>query len=165
MPEFFEQVSGELLFTPTNDYMFKKLFLKNRKALKAFLTALLGVPASAIHKIQILNPQILPERIYNKQCILDLHLLVNDNFRVNLEMQNKKDRTWEDRSVIYLFRSFDSALSGEDYDELLPAKQVGILNFDRSPDGDEFYEHCKMMNVKNHKIYNDKVELCVLNLN
>ena len=165
LPNFFATVHGELPFKPTNDYMFKKLFLKNQKALKVFLAALLGVPPSSIHKIQILNPELLPEQIFNKQCILDLHLLVNDKHRVNLEMQNKNENTWTDRSVIYLLRSFDSLLEGDNYDKLTPTTQVGILNYDLFPEENEFYAHYKMINVKNHKIYNDKVELCVLNLN
>lgn len=161
----FQRTHGELEYKPTNDYMFKKLFVTNEAALKAFLSSLLHIPITDINEIEIKNPEILPEQIHDKTCILDISLVLNNILRINLEMQVTPQSSWPDRSVIYLYRMYDNLPAGKDYGELLPAKQIGILDFDLFPEEPEFFAHYKMINVKNHKIYNDKVEVCVLNSN
>ena len=164
-PDFFATVSGRLPYTPTNDYIFKKLLVKNRKALKAFLASLLHIRISDVKNIEILNPELLPEHIHDKKCILDIHLLLNNSMRINLEMQAISQTSWPNRSVIYLCRTFDNLPAGGDYGQLLPAKQIGILDFTLSPDEPEFFAHYRMVNVKNQKVFNDNIELCVLDLN
>ena len=165
LPDFFATVRGRLPFTPTNDYIFKKLLVKNRKALKAFLASLLHIRISDVKTIEILNPELLPEHIHDKKCILDIHLLLNKSMRINLEMQAISQTSWPNRSVIYLCRTFDNLPAGGDYGQLLPAKQIGILDFTLFPDEPEFFAHYRMVNVKNQKVFNDSIELCVLDLN
>lgn len=161
----FQHAKGELVYKPTNDYIFKKLFVSNPKLLKAFLSSLLHFPLEDIHDVEITNPYLLPEDIENKICILDIKLILNKKMRINLEMQVEHQTSWTNRSIIYLCRVFDDLASGDDYANLPPVKQIGILDYTLFPEHPEFFSHYKMMNVKNNHIYNDKLELCVLNLN
>ncbi len=48
--------------------------------------------------------------------------------------------------------------------EVRPVIQISILDFTLFPDYPEFYATYKFLNVKNHKIYTDKVRLSVLDL-
>ena len=60
----------------------------------------------------------------------------------------------------------DSIARGEDnFASVQPAIQIGILDFTLFPDAPEFCASYKMMNVRSHKLYNDKFELKVLQLN
>ena len=162
--EPFRKESGELLFKPTNDYVFKKLFLANPELLKAFLSALLHMPLEEITDIEITNPYLLPDGGYAKICILDIKLILNKAMKINLEMQAEYQASWPNRSVIYLFRSFDDLSAGQSYDNLQPAKQIGILNYTLFPEEPEFFSHYMLINTKTKQIYNDKLEVCVLNL-
>ena len=72
---------------------------------------------------------------------------------------------WFDRSLSYLCRSFDQLYHGEYYASTKSVLHIGILDFNIFPEFPEFYSSYKLINVKNHQIYNDKFELRVLQLN
>lgn len=89
--------------------------------------------------------------------------LTNDYMFRALLQKNEKD--WPERSLSYLCREFDNLEKGEGYSEVMPAVHIGILNYDLFEDAKEFYSTNYMMNVKNHKIYSDKLCIHVLSLN
>ena len=71
---------------------------------------------------------------------------------------------WPERSLGYLCRSFDSLNKGEDYMDTKPVIQVCFLDFTLFKDAPEFYSSYMLMNVKNHRIYSDKLKLSVVDL-
>ena len=156
--------SGKLRYKLTNDYMFRAVFQKNENALKGLLSALLGIPKNEIKEVTILNPIILGETIDDKTCILDLHLRLNNNELINIEMQVEDLGNWPERSITYLGRSFDQTKSGGNYSDIHTTIHIGILDFNLSHLTPEFYSEFKLMNAKNHEIYSDKFVLRVLNL-
>lgn len=64
----------------------------------------------------------------------------------------------------FILRSYDNLEKGGEYEEVLPAIHVGILDYTLFPEEPEFYATHKLMNVKTHKVYNDKFILHVLSL-
>ena len=91
--------------------------------------------------------------------------MLNDTAIINIELQVRTQQFWDDRSLSYLCRIFNSLEKGEDYSDIRPAYHIGILDFTPFPDYPEFYAANKMMNIKKHYIYNDKFTLNVLDLN
>ena len=81
---------------------------------------------------------------------------------MNLEMQVKNELNWPERSLTYLCRSFDQLQSGEDYWEAKPAVHIGFLCFAPFPENPEFFSAYRMMNIKTHHIYSDKLTLYVV---
>ncbi|MBQ4058343.1 MAG: Rpn family recombination-promoting nuclease/putative transposase [Lachnospiraceae bacterium] len=156
--------SGKIRYTLTNDYMFRAVFQKNQNALKGLLSVLLGIPKKQIKELRILNPIILGETIDDKTCILDLHLRLNNNELINIEMQVSDFGNWSERSITYLGRAFDQTQSGGDYSNISTTMHIGILDFNLTHLTPEFYSEFRLMNVKNHEIYSDKFILRVLNL-
>ena len=156
--------SGKIEYTLTNDYMFRAVFQKNQNALKGLLSALLDIAKKDIKEVTILNPIILGETIDNKTCILDLHLRLNNNELINIEMQVSDFDNWPERSITYLGRSFDQTKLGGDYSDITTTIHIGILDFNLKHLTPEFYSEFKLMNVNNHEIYSDKFVLRVLNL-
>ncbi len=156
--------SGKIEYTLTNDYMFRAVFQKNQNALKGLLSALLDIPKTSIKEVTILNPIILGETIDNKTCILDLHLRLNNNELINIEMQVSDFDNWPERSITYLGRSFDQTKSGGNYSDITTTIHIGILDFNLKHLTPEFYSEFRLMNVKNHEFYSDKFILRVLNL-
>ena len=79
-------------------------------------------------------------------------------------MQVINEHNWPERSLSYLCREFDQLSAGQSYESVKPAIQIGLLNFTLFPDHPEFYATYKLLNVKNHTIYSDKLQLSVLDL-
>lgn len=61
--------TGKIRYTMRNDYMFKAVLQKNKKALTGLLAALLYKPVESITDIVIMNPIELGETIDDKTCI------------------------------------------------------------------------------------------------
>ena len=118
-----------------------------------------------------LFPSESPTRLFwgaaisDKEFILDIHVILNDDTHINLEMQVLNDENWPERSLGYLCRTFDNLNKGEDYLETKPAIHIGFFDFHLFPQHSEFYATYMLMNVKNHTIYSDKFMLSVVDLN
>lgn len=159
-----DQATGPVLIPLTNDYLFRALLQKNEHVLKGLICSLLHLRPDEVVSVKITNPIVLGETIDNKDFILDIRCLLNDNTIINLEMQVVNQYNWPERSLSYLCRAFNNLESGQNYSLVKSAVQIGILDFTLFPDAPEFYATYMMANVKNHKIYSSKLRLSVLDL-
>ena len=100
----------------------------------------------------------------NKTFILDIRVLMNDDSIINLEMQVINQQNWVERSMSYLCRCFDNIPKGDDYIDVKPVVQIGLLDYTLFPESPEFYASYYLINEKTHQIYSDKLHLCVLDL-
>ena len=155
---------GEIPYNMTNDYMFRAVLQKNTKVLAGLVGSLLHLDPEALD-VEIANPIILGESIDDKTFILDVEVTVNKKTHLDLEMQVINYGNWKERSLSYLCRSFDSLTRGANYIDLAPAVHIGFIDFSLFEDVPEFYATYKMENVKNHRIYTDKMWLSVVELN
>ena len=160
----FKQATGIIDYTFTNDYMFRAVLERNQKVLKALICALLHLSPDSVRSVEITNPITLGDSKEDKDFILDIHVSLNDDKDINLEMQVKRQADWEERSLSYLCRTFDRLTEGENYGDTKAAIHIGFLDFTPFPDIPEFYASHKLMNVKNHHIYSDKFILSVVDL-
>ena len=80
-------------------------------------------------------------------------------------MQILNGGDWPERSLTYLCRAFDNLNEGQDYNDIMSAIHIGILDFTLFPECPEFYAHYAMKNIINNNIYSDKFLLNVLDLN
>ena len=166
LPFDLEQATGALQYHMTNDLLVKLLLERNENVLKSLLSALLHIPIESITQLQILNPFIQGQTIESKTTVLDIHLVINNDTSIDLEIQVVKEEFWKNRSILYLCRQYDRLKSGDDYSKLIPAIHIGILDFNLFPEDEpEFFSSYKLMNIKNYKIYSDKLQIYVLNLN
>ena len=160
----YEDATGTIDYTLTNDYMFRAILQSNEKVLRGLIGSLLHLKQEEIQTVEITNPIELGKAINNKNFILDIRVLLNNNAIINLEMQVSNHGDWPDRALSYLCRAFDNLQKGKEYEQVLPAIHIGILDFILFPDDPEFYSTNKLMNVKSHKVFNDKFVLNVLSL-
>ena len=160
----YEQATGKIDYTFTNNYMFHIILQENELVLKGLISSLLHLPVEDISSVVIKNPIIPGAAVDMKEFILDLYITLNNNMELNLEMQVNNLFNWPDRSLSYLCRTYDNLCRGQDYHLTKPAIHIGILDFTLFPDTPEFYATYKIMNVKNHRIFNDKFILSVLSL-
>ena len=160
----YKEATGVIQYNMTNDYMFRYILQKNQKVLKGLICALLHLEPEQIQKVEITNPINLNEDIKDKEFVLDIDVLLNDNTKIGLEMQVQNKHNWTERSLAYLCRSFDQLYRGQEYEEALPVVHIGFLDYTLFPDTPEFYASNMLMNVKNHRIYSDKSKLSVVDL-
>lgn len=160
----FEDATGTIDYTLTNDYMFRAILQSNEKVLRGLIGSLLHLKQEEIQTVEIKNPIELGKAINEKNFILDIRVLLNNNAIINLEMQVSNHGDWTDRALSYLCRAFDNLQKGKEYEQVLPAIHIGILDFILFPDALEFYATNKLMNVRSHKVFNDKFVLNVLSL-
>ena len=156
--------TGAIDYPLMNDYMFRSVMQSNKNVLKGLLCSLLHLDPANVREVQILNPIELGKKISDKEFILDIKVLMNDNTAIDLEMQINNQYNWPERSLVYLSRLFDGLNAGESYRAVKPAFQIGILNFTPFPGHPEFFSTYKMMNIKNYHKYSDKFTIHVLDL-
>ena len=156
--------TGNIPYNMTNDYMFHYILQKNEKVLRGLIASLLHLEPRQIKTVEITNPINLNDNIVDKEFILDISILMNDNTQIGLEMQVVDEGNWTDRSLSYLCRSFDQLYRGQKYDEALPVIHIGFLDFTLFPEAPEFYATNMLMNLKNHKIFSSKFKLSVVDL-
>ena len=156
--------SGKIPYNMTNDYMFRAVLQKNTKVLAGLVGSLLYLDPETLD-VEIANPIILGESIDDKTFVLDVEVTVNKKTHLDLEMQVINYGNWKERALSYLCRSFDNLTRGSNYIDLAPAVHIGFIDFSLFGDAPEFYATYKMKNVKNHRIYTDKMWLSVVELN
>lgn len=154
----------EKFYGMSNDYAFKAVMQKREDVLINLISALLGIEEDDITTCEITNPISLGESIGDKECILDIKLVLNENKNINIELQIKKEEFWPERSLLYWARTFDDLKAGEDYGLLKPTYHIGIIDFPLYDGDKDLYSEYKIMNVSNHRVYTDKFAIKVLNL-
>ena len=150
---------------PTNDYIFKKIFGSNKNALllKDLLQSILT--DIKISKV-VIDKDVSLERqqITNKLGILDVVATLDDNTKVNIEMQVKGHENTIDRSVFYETGLFHESLnSGEDYLEIPKVISIWITDYDVFDEG-PFHERARLKRDYENIILTDKVEIHYIQL-
>ena len=126
--------------------------------------ALLDLKEYEIKKIEITDPFTLGGNNEEKEGILDIKLILNQNRKINIEMQNTYQDDWTERSLFYNCRMFtDGFQKGHPYGELPPCIHVGILSFNQmiSPN---YYHKISLMDEKTKEIYSRKFQFHMIEL-
>jgi len=126
LPISLEQATGEIRYNMTNDYMFRYILQKNKNVLKGLISSLLHLKLQDIKSIEITNPINLSDNISGKDFVLDVDVFINNDTKINLEMQVSNKHNWPDRSLSYTCRSFDQLYRGHKYEEALPVIHIGF---------------------------------------
>ena len=156
--------SGMIPIRLTNDYIFHEIFRRSKSALQGFLCSLLRLKPEEIHSIEFENPVLSGSTPKDKTVVLDTCLKLNNHTRINLEMQVKNQYNWPERSFIYISRMAGDIEAGSPYQTLSKIIHIGIHDFSMFKDEKEFYATYQFANIKNFRIYSDKIIISVLNL-
>ena len=147
----------------TNNYAFRKTF-KNSYIARGFLIALLDLKEEDVVDLEVIDPFEEGESEEEKEGILDIKIYLNNNKKINIEMQNRYQKDWTERSVFYNCRMFtESFYHGQPYEDLEPCIHVGILNFDQMK-STGFHHHIKLLDIKTNEEYSSKLQFHVVQL-
>lgn len=160
----YRRASGPVAIKMTNDYLFKALMQENKRVLKALICSLLHLKPKDVHSVTITNPIILGKSVDEKDIILDINVIFNNSKQINLEMQVVNESNWPERSTYYACLNFTTLNKGQDYDEVIPLYQIGILDFTPIHEHPKFYSTYQLSDTEDHYIYTDKFNISVLDL-
>ena len=156
------------LLKPKNDIVFQSLFNQNNERItKAFMQAILE---EKIDKIVINNDkELFREFPEDKLGILDLQLDINNNEKIDVEIQLINNKNLPERLLLYFSKLYSSQIKrGTDYKKAKRIILVAIIDYDFSVTKNvaNFETIWKLREDKNfEKILTDKIEIHIIELN
>ena len=152
------QQQEDFIMHPTNDVCFAGL-MENPTVRKGFCAAVMRVKPEEVEETELLPTHLHREYADDKLGILDVRVRLKNGTQINMEMQVKKYPFWDERALFYLSKMFTEQLrEGEAYGRLKKSIQVSILDFIL------FYRTMHFRDDETGKLYNDKMELQILEL-
>lgn len=152
------------LMKPKVDFAFKEI-MANEKARIGFLSAVLKIRPEEIKETRILNTYL--QKIYedDKQGILDVRILMNNDTEIDTEIQLSELKVWADRSLFYLSKMYTEQIKqGQTYDIFKKCVNISILDFTLFPKEAEFYSCFHIREDTRNFLYTDKMEFHVIEL-
>jgi predicted transposase/invertase (TIGR01784 family) len=150
-------IMAELQFKPTNDVLFKMIFVKYPELLRRSVARMLNIAYENISKFEIRNTEMPPEEVGKKFCRLDINMAV-DGRLVNLEVQVEDEHDYPERALYHWAREFSSSLpagkEGE-YIKLPKTIVISILAFQQF-DCEGYYSEFRPLEVTRGELLTDK---------
>ncbi len=155
---------SQFLMKPKIDFAFKEI-MANENARIGFLSAVLQIDPNSIKETHILNTYLRKVHEEDKQGILDVRILLNNNTEIDIEIQLSELKVWADRSLFYLSKMYTEQIEeGQKYNLFKRCVSISILDFTLFNDTDEFYSCFHLWEDNRHTLYTDKMEFHVLEL-
>lgn len=148
---------------PRSDIAFKEL-MRCEEVRRKFISDVLDIPLKEIKSVRLENTFLSRRNRKEKQCILDVRILFNDNCKINVELQIRRMAYWDKRSLFYLAKMYTEDLfTGQRYDRLKKCIVISILDFS----GDENPGYHKVYHLRDQegRQYSDQFEVHVIELN
>ena len=154
----------EFLMKPKIDFAFKEI-MYDETALKGFIAATMELKLEDIRAVAIQNTDLRKVHSDDKQGILDVNVLMNDNTEIDIEIQLSEIKIWPERSTFYLAKKYvDQLKEGEPYSSLKKCVSISILDFKLFKNESSFYSRFHIAEDTRHFVYTDKVEFHVIEL-
>ncbi|MCX4326418.1 MAG: Rpn family recombination-promoting nuclease/putative transposase [Lachnospiraceae bacterium] len=155
---------SQFLMKPKIDFAFKQIMM-NENARIGFLSAVLKIKPEDIKETKILNTYLQKEHEEDKQGILDVRILLNDDTEIDIEIQLAELKVWADRSLFYISKMYTGQIQqGQKYNVFKKCVSISILDFILFMDTKEYYSCFHIMEDTRHTILTDKMEFHVLEL-
>lgn len=141
-----------------------KLLFQNEKVRRHFMSDVLGFPLEEIRSVALANSFLLKQYFKQKQGILDVVVELNNDSRIDIELQIKVLDHWDKLSLFYLSKMFMGNLRrGEDYEKLKRCVCISVLGFhlDERP---EYHKVYRLRDETGHE-YSDLLEIHIIELN
>ena len=152
---------------PFTDIGFKRIFGQeiSKPVLIAFLNALLDGERKIVD-LQYLDKEQPGETIDNRSLIYDVYCKLDNGEDIIVEMQNKSQPFFKNRSIYYISRSISrQGEPGNDWVYDIKAVYIiALLNFHRDDISKEFRTDVALMDMKHKTLFSDKMRLIYLQL-
>ena len=154
----------DFLMKPKIDFAFKEIMTDEMSRI-GFLSAILKLNPKDIKETHLLNTNLRKLHEEEKQGILDVRILMNDDTEIDIEIQLAKLNVWADRSLFYLSKMYvEQITSGQDYSIFKKCVSISILDFKLFEKETDFYSCFHIAEDTRHFLLTNKMEFHVLEL-
>ncbi|MDR1242740.1 MAG: Rpn family recombination-promoting nuclease/putative transposase [Deltaproteobacteria bacterium] len=151
--------------SPTNDFVFKKVFGENLFVLDSFLKSVLDVPNDEYQGLEVLDPALPPENIEDKRCILDIKLHTKSGKVIDIEIQARyQDFIWKRIQYYAAKLLVDQAKSGGKYDRLPQVISILIADFEMIRESEVYHHRFCFYDEKTKVRFPDSIEINTLEI-
>ena len=146
-----------------SDLIFREL-MRDEIVRKHFISDALGIPLEEIRSVRLEDTFLRRFNKRLKQGILDVRVLLNDNRKINVELQIEKLTYWDKRNLYYLSSMYTENLyAGEKYSKLKKCTMISILDF--KGDTNPGYHKVYQLRDEQGRLYSDLFEIHIIELN
>ena len=118
-----------MIISPKFDYFVKELF-HDATVLKYFIGDVMGISQEKIRSVRLKNTFLRKRYRKQKGGILDVLAELNDDTKIDIELQAKVYEDWDKRQLFYLSRMYVEDMQvGEEYYTLKKCVGISIQNF------------------------------------
>ncbi|MGN0336075.1 MAG: Rpn family recombination-promoting nuclease/putative transposase [Lachnospiraceae bacterium] len=150
------------IISPKMDFAFREL-MEDDEVRRYFICDALNMSVEQVKETRLGNPFLRRRHRKMKLGILDVKVFLQDGTRINLEMQLRRQKFWEKRSLYYLAKMYaDILFMGEHFDRLRRCVAISILDFNLTED--DRYHSVYRMRDEMGKDYSDLLELHIIEL-
>lgn len=96
---------------PKYDFVFRAL-MGNEKVRRHFISDMLGIPLEQIKSLRVSNPFLWKRRNKHKLGILDVLLVLNDDRKINIELQVRVVKYWDKKGGLLHLQNVHGGSAG-----------------------------------------------------
>ena len=150
-----------MFIPPKSDIGMKELFY-NATVRKYFISDMLDIPATQIRSVRLRNTFLRRLR-HQKQGILDVCIELNDESKINIEIQVRIYKYWDRRQLFYLAKMYtEDLMVGEDYSRLKRCVAISLLDFNLT-DRPQYHSVYRLRDPEGHE-FSDMLEVHIVEL-
>ncbi|MCD7921075.1 MAG: Rpn family recombination-promoting nuclease/putative transposase [Clostridiales bacterium] len=150
------------IISPKYDYCMKELF-SNEVIRRHFISEVTGIPVGDIRSARLANTFLWRRYRKQKQGIMDVLVEMNDDTKVNIELQVTVFKNWDKRNLFYLAKMYtDDLRTGDRYGRLKRCICISILDFDYTGSAD-YHTNYRLRDRKGND-FSDQFEIHIIEL-
>jgi predicted transposase/invertase (TIGR01784 family) len=151
--------------SPTNDFVFKKVFGENLNILRDFLGAVLDLPAEEYKDLTVLDPNLEREYLDDKLGVLDVKVTTSSGKVLDIEVQVKPQRAIWKRLLFYTSKMVvEQVKSGYPYDRINRAITILIADFAMVQANSAYHNCFRLYDEKTGARFQDSFEINTLEI-
>lgn len=149
--------------SPTNDFVFKKVFGKNMAVLADFLKSVLDLPAEEYQGLSVVDPHLDRDGAEDKFGVLDIKIMTSNRKTIDVEVQVRRQPSIWKRMQYYTAKMLvEQVQSGNKYERLTRAISILIADFVLVEDNASYHNCFRLYDEKTRARYPDSIEVNIL---
>lgn len=148
---------------PSKEDNSSKVLFHNETVRKYFISDVLEIPVESIRRVQLTDPGLLRQYHNQKLGILDVMLEMNDDTKINIEIQLKKFQFWVKRQLYYLTKMYSADLmAGQNYGKLKRCIAICLLDYNIS-EREAYHSVYRLRDERGYE-YSELLEIHIIEL-
>ncbi len=158
------EYADDFIMSPKVDFAFKEL-MNDEFVRKGFLSAVLNIKDTDIRSTEMLNTNLRKEYEDEKQGVLDVRLIMNNDTELDIEMQVTSYPSWSNKSTFYLCKMVSEQTDiNRLYTNMKKCIAINILNFEHIDNTKKFHTVYHVREDEENIVFTDKMEWHIIEL-